>query len=186
MIDAILPLSVSIAEGRRAYIFFLGSGISKAASIPTGGEIFWNTVRKLYQLETESVPEDDQQPEAWFQKSEYRDFTYSKILEELCRLEAERRDFLENFFLGKSPTKAHEHLADLVAQGLVKIIVTTNFDQLMERALEDKGVSFDVVASAADLEQVIPREHANCRILKIHGDYKRLNIRNTEQLMSIV
>ena len=51
MIDPILPLSVSIAEGRRAYAFFLGSGISKAASIPTGGEIFGDTVRKLYQLE---------------------------------------------------------------------------------------------------------------------------------------
>lgn len=181
MIDPILPLSVSIAEGRRAYAFFLGSGISKAASIPTGGEIFWDTVRKLYQMEVESVPEDDRQLKAWFQESKYRDFTYSKILGELCRPEAGRRDFLEKYFIGKSPTKAHEQLAVLVAQGLVKIIVTTNFDQLMERILEDEGVSFDVVASAADFEQVIPREHSNCRILKIHGDYKRLNIRNTEQ-----
>lgn len=39
MIDPILLLSISIAEGKGVYALFLGSGISKSAGIPTGGEI---------------------------------------------------------------------------------------------------------------------------------------------------
>lgn len=64
---------------------------------------------------------------------------------------------------------------------LIRVIVTTNFDQLLEKALEKKNIEFDVVTSENDLDNIKPREHSNCRLFKLHGDYKKLNIRNTEK-----
>jgi hypothetical protein len=38
-----------------------------------------------------------------------------------------------------------------------------------------------VIASDADLEAAMPREHAQCVVLKPHGDYLRETIRNTPE-----
>lgn len=35
------------------------------------------------------------------------------------------------------PTVAHKAIANLVKHGFIKVIVTTNFDRLLERALEE-------------------------------------------------
>jgi hypothetical protein len=41
----------------------------------------------------------------------------------------------------KTPTKAHHAIAQLVRAGYVRVIVTTNFDRLMENALRERGSS---------------------------------------------
>lgn len=178
-VDPILPLSISIAEGERTYALFLGSGISREAGIPTGGEILNNTIKLLYKMENDLEEADDNAAEEWFKGSKYEDWGYSEILESLYPSQEDRRNFLENFFLGKHPTDAHNIIAEMVEKNLVKCIITTNFDRLMEEALKNKGISFDVVASKNDLDDLKPREHSNCRILKLHGDYQKSNIKNT-------
>lgn len=40
-IDPILPLSISLAEGKGTYAVFIGSGIFIEAGIPTGGQILF-------------------------------------------------------------------------------------------------------------------------------------------------
>lgn len=180
MIDPILPLSIAIAEGRGNYALFLGSGISKAAGIPTGEEILWDTLKRIYELKKEIKDPLDDELKEWFNKSQYRDMTYSDILEVISESRDGRRKFLEKYFKGKKPTHAHKKIAELIDAGFIKIVITTNFDRLMEKALDDRNVEHDTVASDSDLEQVVPREHSNCRILKIHGDYKHVNILNTE------
>lgn len=183
-VDPILPLSISIAEGERTYALFLGSGISRKAGIPTGREIFNNTIKLLYEMEnsennTDKVEEDE--IEEWFKESKYKNWGYSEILEALRETPENRRKFLEEFFLGKKPTEAHNIIAEMVGKNLIKCIVTTNFDRLMEQALDVKGISYDVVTSDADLKDLKPREHCNCRIYKLHGDYHKSNIKNTKK-----
>lgn len=181
MIDPILPLSISIAEGKGVYALFLGSGISKSAGIPTGGDIFWNSVKLICKLEDNTVNiSDDAEIDKWFEASQYKDFNYSKILEALCPSKEDRRNYLEKYFIDCNPTIAHKVIANLVKNELIKVIVTTNFDQLLENALDDENIKFDVVSDESDLKNLKPREHSNCRILKLNGDYKKLNIRNTE------
>ena len=55
MIDPILPLAVSIAEGRGNYAFFLGSGVSRPAGILTGKEILRDAVIQLYKLSNKAL-----------------------------------------------------------------------------------------------------------------------------------
>lgn len=180
-VDPILPLSISITEGERTYAIFLGSGISSNAGIPTGGQLLSNTIKLLYKMENNGSEVRDEEVEVWFKKSEYKSWGYSEILEELCPSKEDRRNFLEKIFLGKTPTDSHHIIAEMVEQKLVKVIVTTNFDRLMEQALDEKGVAYDVVSSEKDISELKPREHSNCRIIKLHGDYQKFNIKNTKK-----
>jgi hypothetical protein len=64
------------------------------------------------------------------------------------------------------------------------VIVTTNFDRLLERALEDVGVSPVVVSTPAAAAGAPPLQHSSCTIIKLHGDYVDLDQRNTVDELS--
>ena len=183
MIDPIIPLAVAVAEGRGTYALLLGSGVSRDAQIPTGSDIFWDTLGNLRHMQalntSDRLGRDELQ--AWFEASEFKGLGYSEILAELFPSQEERRRYLSGFFQGKEPGDAHRRVIALVRDSLVRVIVTTNFDQLLEKALEAEGLEFDSVYSSEDLANIRPREHSPCRIVKLHGDYKNLNIRNTPE-----
>jgi hypothetical protein len=110
------------------------------------------------------------------------------MLDTLATTREERRAILHGFISPtpqeieagiKMPTAAHRALARLVAGGWIRVIVTTNFDRLIETALRDAGVEPTVIASADDAAGAMPLTHAGCVIVKLHGDYLDTRIRNT-------
>ena len=70
------------------------------------------------------------------------------------------------------PNTNHIMLARLVATGKVRTIVTTNFDRLIEKALEQQhkqaGLDYDVIYREEDFER-IDWAQDRCRLIKIHG-----------------
>ena len=68
--------------------------------------------------------------------------------------------------------------------GFVRVIVTTNFDRLLESALRDRGVEPTVVSSVDAMRGAEPLTHTKCYLLKLHGDYKDARILNTEEELS--
>ena len=72
----------------------------------------------------------------------------------------------------------------MVRAGYVRVIVTTNFDRLIENALHERGVEPTVVASVDALKGAEPLTHTDCYLLKLHGDYKDARILNTEAELS--
>jgi tetratricopeptide (TPR) repeat protein len=70
------------------------------------------------------------------------------------------------------PNSNHILLAKLVAAGKVKTIVTTNFDQLIEKALEQQGKrvghDYDVIYREEDFSDIHWSQN-RCRLIKIHG-----------------
>ncbi len=179
-LDHIVSLAVAIAEKPRSFAFSLGSGVSRDAGVPTGGEVFWRAVGDLYRLENEveDTPEDDALSQ-WLADTRRAQLTYSDVLELIAPDVATRRDYLAKYFEGVEPAATHERLADMAAEGLVSVFVTTNFDRLLERALQARGIEPVVVTSDADLAAAPRREHAQCWVLKAHGDYLQQTIRNT-------
>jgi SIR2-like domain len=135
---------------------------------------------ELYRLEnaTENIPDQDGLAE-WLQRTGRSDLGYSEILEQIAPDAATRRDYLAKHFEQVEPTEAHQQLALLAEQRLVKVFVTTNFDRLLERALQARGIEPTVVTDDASITSTIPRERASCFILKPHGDYFQQTIRNT-------
>lgn len=179
-LDPIVSLTVAVAESPGSCALFLGSGVSVDAGVPTGWEIYLDGVRKLYRLEQETAetPDDDALLE-WLRESGRGDFNYSTLLDEIVPDPATRREYLAGHFAGIEPGPTHQRIADLVEGGLVKVIVTTNFDRLLERAVEARGIEPVVVSDDATLAAAPRREHSECFLLKAHGDYLQETIRNT-------
>lgn len=179
-LDPIVSLSVAIAEAPGSHAFFLGSGISREAGVPTGQQVFWQAAGELYRLEeeTEDTPDEEALGE-WLKEKGRDQLGYSDLLELIAPDPANRRDYLAKHFEGREPGKAHQQLAALAEQSAVKVFVTTNFDRLLEHALQARGIEPVLITSAADLASAPRREHASCYVLKPHGDYLQETIRNT-------
>ena len=79
----------------------------------------------------------------------------------------------------KQPTAAHQAIADLAAKGFVRVILTTNFDHLMETALRDKGIVPTILSSPDHVQGALPLIHTKCCVFKLHGDYLDTRIKNT-------
>ena len=124
--DKTLNLAFSMHNNPGVYALLLGSGISKSAGIPTGWEIKQRLIAEYNQLC------DDKLPEA---------IDYGELLENLGKTPAERNMVLRRFFEHDEsseeariiePSVAHRKIASLVKSGHIKVILTTNFDRLME------------------------------------------------------
>ena len=77
------------------------------------------------------------------------------------------------------PTAAHKAIAELVAAGFVRVIVTTNFDRLIEQALEAIGINPTVISTPDAVDGALPVVHTSCTVIKVHGDYLDTRIKNS-------
>jgi SIR2-like domain len=185
MSDDVLSLAVSMQSSRGVYALLLGSGVSRSAGVPTGWEIVVDLIRRI----AGAVQQDpDPDPVAWYKKQFGQDPKYTTIIDRLAKSPSERSQLLRSYFEPtaedrernvKVPTIAHRAIAQLVADGYIKVIVTTNFDRLLETALEDQGVHPTVLASPGSIDGAMPLAHTGCCVLKVHGDYRDTRILNT-------
>ncbi|SFK79334.1 SIR2 family protein [Methylocapsa palsarum] len=123
---------------------------------------------------------------AWFQENYGEYPNYSELLDKLASTPSERRAILHSFIEpresdeARRPTKAHHAVAKLAAEGAIRLILTTNFDRLIENALREAGVEPLVIASEDALAGATPVVHARCTVIKLHGDYQDARIKNTD------
>ena len=185
MLDPVLSLAVSMHSAKGVYALLLAFGVSRSSAIPTGWDVVLDLIRKLAHVKGENCESD---PEAWYKTLTGSEPDYSDILDQLTQSSAERNLLLRSYFEPtdedreqgrKLPSPAHRAIATLVARGYVRIIVTTNFDRLMEQALSDVGVQPTVISTTDAVQGAMPLVHAPCTIIKIHGDYLDTRIRNT-------
>jgi hypothetical protein len=164
-----------------AYAILLGSGISTAAQVPTGWQVVKHLARSVAAIENADVSD----PVAWYEERFGTDVTYSGLIGALGRTEAERQAIVVDALTSGTkrfppPTPAHQSLAALVAGGWIKVILTTNFDPLLEDALTATGVEFQTLSSRDQIAGALPLAHAGVVVVKLHGDYRDLHIRNTD------
>lgn len=190
MIDPLVSLAFAMHSSPGAYALLLGSGISRPAGIPTGWDLVLDLIHKIATMEGQDPGPD---PAAWYASRYGHEPDYSRLLEQLARTPAERRQLLAGYFEPtdeereqglKVPTAAHHAIAELMARGNVRVVITTNFDRLLEQALEARGVSPVVLSTPDSIEGAPPLAHlANC-VVKVHGDYLDTRIKNTEGELS--
>mgnify|MGYP000937337654 CR=1 FL=1 len=190
MIDPLLTLSFNIHSQKRVYALLLGSGISKSSGIPTGWEVTIDLIRKLAHVEGESC---DRKEMEWYMDKYGKEPDYSKLLPLISTTPASQQLLLKSYFEPteeereegkKLPTLAHKIIAKLVAKDYIKIIITTNFDRLLESALEAEGISPVVISSPDAAKGAPPISHSKCTILKVNGDYLDHRIKNSEKDLS--
>ena len=185
MIDPVHALAFSIHSNPGVYALLLGSGVSRASGIPTGWEVTLDLVRKLAALHRE---DPDPAPDVWYREKYGKDPDYSDILEKLTKTPPARQQLLRSYWEPneqefeegqKQPTVAHRAIAALAARGFIKIILTTNFDHLVENALRDAGIEPTVLSSPDQIQGALPLIHTRCCVIKLHGDYLDTRILNT-------
>jgi SIR2-like domain len=191
-IDPLLSLAVSMNAQKGVYALLFGSGVSRSAKILTGWEVVLDLACKLANVSGKKIEEEE--VARWYKQNYKKELNYSRLLDELTATQAERQQLLKGYFEPtaeeaeqgiKSPTPAHRPIAELVALGYVRVILTTHFDRLIERAVSDEGIAPTVIASPDAAEGALPFAHSVCSVVKIHGDYLDTRLRNTqEELLS--
>jgi len=188
--DILTTLAFSVYFNKGVYALLLGSGISRSSGIPTGWDITLDLVKKLAAQQGEGEPEN---PESWFKDKYKEELNYSSILSQLVLTPSERVNLLNDYFEPneekkenhlKEPTNAHKAIAKLAKDGYIKVAITTNFDRLLETALNDIGVKYQVISNESNIEGATPLVHALFTILKVNGDYKDCRFKNTEEELS--
>ncbi len=196
-LSPLVSLATSMHSQPGVYAVMLGSGVSTGAGLLTG----WGVVTELVaRVAAASAPDDADavsaaraDPESWWSQNGEGELGYSSLLEQLAPSAAARQGLLAGFFEPGSddetpvrqPSKAHRAIAELVRRGSVKVIVTTNFDRLMEQALDAVGVSPQVISRPEAVNGMAPLAHSNATVIKLHGDYRDLGTRNTPAELSV-
>lgn len=183
-INPVISLAYNMADCSQRYALFVGAGVSKDALVPSGWDILIHTLQKIMAQEGGDRKLTQEEIEKYY-KNKYEDnFGYSEIIGQLFPSNEEQRDYLKSFFKGILPGEAHRLIAEIVKERLIKYIVTTNFDTLIEAALDDTGLKgqYTVIDSSDDVltSKPWPKEDI-CRIYKMHGTIEKGIIRNTKK-----
>ena len=174
-------LATSMQAAPGVYAVLLGSGMSKAAGIPTGWEVLQDLVRRV--ATSEGVPAEQlaDAPERWWRETKGSEPRYDTLLAAIATTETLRRTILRRYFepSGAEMQGAHDALAKLCADGRVRLLLTTNFDKLIERALERAGVTPQIVHNEGSIKGMIPLTQSGVTLVKLNGDYADSPLRNT-------
>jgi tetratricopeptide (TPR) repeat protein len=139
---------------RAPFALFAGAGFSRSAGIPVAGELQEYALRRI------GFSDEDL---ACYWKAALPFETFFEVL-----LSATDCTCLFPIFeLGK-PTRNHVLAAHLARIGILRIIVTTNFDTHMECALREQGVAFHEYSSDESLGH-INWDCPELVLIKLHG-----------------
>jgi len=128
--------------------------------------------------------------EAWYTERFRVEPTYDRLLDQVTGFKVERAQLLASYIEPtaderaegtKVPQEAHRAIARLVRDVYIRVIITTNFDQLLEEALRAESVVPRVVSTPEALEQALPLAQERCTIIKVHGDYTSGELKNTTE-----
>lgn len=177
--------------------FFLGSGASLSAGIPSGQNLVWEFKKEIYCSENNVSRElfKDLQSERNRKKLQdyfdsldgyptiYSKEEYSFYFEKCYDNTAARNAFIRNLVADVKPTRGHLCLANLFINNKVQNIWTTNFDELIEAGIDTllPQYSFNTVSSIQkdSISKIANNRFSN--VIKLHGDYRYDSLQNTEQ-----
>src|SRR5437899_1268955 len=170
-----LVAAVRATPGRFAVL--AGAGISNSAGIMTGDD--W-----LHAQAARDGLDTGLQPVAWYRET-YGSFpNYFRMLHEAAGLRTVRDVLPREYFTSATggdhqPTPSHRALAELAVTGRIGPILTTNFDRLLEKAIVEAGASPTVALSLDSFTEMSSSSLPNCLVVKLHGDYLDIKIRDT-------
>jgi hypothetical protein len=91
--DVNTQLAFSMYEGKGVFALLLGSGLSRAAGIPTGWEITLDLIRRVGLAQNAKEQADWAK---WYRQKVKQEPSYSTLLEELASSPEERRSILHS------------------------------------------------------------------------------------------
>lgn len=166
------------SDGVEPYILILGSGCSRSAGVPTFEEI----ALKVF----ESLSEDEEwqsyvPPQEMQSDSKKLLKAFYKLLDKMTNSQVFR--MLQSFYVNIPVPMFYQDLAVLARAGYFNRILTTNFDTLLEQALDGAGlqpdIDYQVTSLGVKSKHKLTRESwpdssyptkDPLQIIKLHGD----------------
>mgnify|MGYP001533790847 FL=1 len=179
------------------FCFILGAGASVSSGIPTGLQMMSQWRDYLLQ-ENKNIPNliEERAENLGIPEEEYAHIfklDYELKSEDYFTLYDLRFEgtsnsastFLEEHMTGKSPSCGYYYLADLLCNTKNRLVITTNFDSLMEDALFISQSTHPLVAGHESLAPLIGNDSRRPVVAKIHRDllYKPMNRREETQAL---
>ncbi len=164
--------------GDRAFAFVLGSGASRPSGIPTGGEL---VERWLDELRTRLDTAPDAAPMSRWATSEtlaIKDFRYAEAAEFYSAVYLRRfgKDpdegyaYLERVMEAKEPSLGYSILARILESTPHRVVITTNFDNLVADALSIYTRTYPLMCGHESLTGFVRPRMRRPLIAKIHRD----------------
>ena len=175
---------------------FLGSGASIGSGIPTGQDLIWHFKRGIYCAEHGLSPE--QYKDLYLESTRnlfqnyfdgigtypvlYSSNEYSYYFEKCYPTRDSRRELIESLMNEVNPSIGYLCLADVILRDKIKSVWTTNFDNLLEIAVNILNPKHNLIlCSSANSGSVSNFNPDNPAICKLHGDYRYDSLQNTDE-----
>lgn len=172
-------------------IFFLGSGCSAQAGIPMGPELCRIALEQLLSGSKEDSTKTlvkrfwtHVKVHGHWLPGEQGGYlttpTFERVISEQFAQHARTRaptiEYLSNICKDKSPSIGHEYLADIIAAGFRILIITSNYDTLVEQSIRSHGLDSILIIDedsaekhSKDVISYLRGETKAIPIIKIHG-----------------
>ena len=164
----------------KRFCFVLGAGASRASGIPSGQNLVdqWDEYirRRDSQKEYEIWQREMEIRSKQDQYAHYSDY-YQKRFEED---EAEGHTFIRNVTAQAEPSAGYLALANVMTGTANNIVLTTNFDKLVETSIFRDTAQIPWVISTEEELKYLDLYADYPKILKLHGDMFN-NMRNTTE-----
>ena len=159
----------------RPFCFILGAGVSRSSGIPTGDELAKVWLQELFEAENFgglSVDEWAKPERLGIEKFDLANLAL--FYPQLYRLrygdhEQAGYAFLESQMEGKEPSYGYSVLSYLLSETSHRVVITTNFDNLVADALSIHSSRFPLVIGHDALAQYAAVELRRPLVAKIHG-----------------
>lgn len=196
--DALIR-SISLRD--RHYMFLLGAGASITSGVPTATDCIWNWKRQIFLTSNDTVapkalgdvslPHVQRRIQHWLDDRGaypelWDDAEYSFYVNECFPRPADRQQFFKKLLQNGQPQLGYQCLGLLLRAAKIKWLWTTNFDDLVERAIpsDHEHPLLQVGMDSARRIDDIRREEPDPVQVFLHGDYRYDPLRNTERELS--
>ena len=163
----------SKGSGEMKFCFLIGAGASISSGIPSGAKLAWNW---LQQIKEDCDGEDF---EDWKIEIKMPDQHIEERVGEFYPEIYEKRfghapetgyDYIRGLMEGREPSLGYLILANIMVREKHNVVITTNFDNLLEDAIRTYTKEKPFIAGHEALADYVPKRSDRPIILKLHRD----------------
>lgn len=179
----------------QSFDLFLGAGASISSGILSGSDLIWHFKRELLSVSGKINGEKFQNLKVEGNKNVIQSYfieedaktlnPYSYYFEKCYPDPLVRQEFLSSLVRDKKPSIGFMCLSSLIEKNKLNTVWTTNFDDLIEKAISKLDISCQVVSpenakSVQNFRKDIPT------VVKLHGDFRYDTLQNTDEELQML
>jgi SIR2-like protein len=183
----------SVGVSRTPHVLFLGAGASITSGMPSAQMCIWEWKRDIFltnnvgleaQFSELSLASIRQRIQRWLDQQaiypvEADPDEYSVYIEACYPIPESRRAYFQEKVRLANPHIGYQLLSTLAENSLIKSVWTTNFDQLVGRALASSSVA-PIEAGIDSAHRIIrASRRGELLVVSLHGDYRYDRLKNT-------